>query len=273
MQLSIPLEDNFTDIIAKAQRGLSLSNETLATRSGASLLEIENLKSGALNVGALRKVAHALGLGTEALLALAESRYKPAPVEEPNGLACFNSVFSDMMVNSYLVWDPSTKEAAFFDTGADGQPMLEFAASHGLKVQQIFITHIHTDHVFDLDRLIEMTGAHAWVCEKEPLAGAVPFFAGRSFQVGSLNVDTLLTSGHAAGGVTFFIQGLSKPLAVVGDSLFAGSMGGGMVSYADALRNNRQQILTLPDATIICPGHGPLTTVGEQKDANPFFAP
>jgi glyoxylase-like metal-dependent hydrolase (beta-lactamase superfamily II) len=73
--------------------------------------------------------------------------------------------------------------------------------------------------------------------------------------------------------VTFFIQGLSKPLAVVGDSLFAGSMGGGMVSYADALRNNRQQILTLPDATIICPGHGPLTTVGEQKDANPFFAP
>jgi glyoxylase-like metal-dependent hydrolase (beta-lactamase superfamily II) len=101
----------------------------------------------------------------------------------------------------------------------------------------------------------------------------VPFFAGRSFQVGSLNVDTLLTSGHAAGGVTFFIQGLSKTLAVVGDSLFAGSMGGGMVSYADALRNNRQQILTLPDATIICPGHGPLTTVGEQKDANPFFAP
>jgi hydroxyacylglutathione hydrolase len=64
----------------------------------------------------------------------------------------------------------------------------------------------------------------------------------------------------------------AKPVAVVGDSMFAGSIGGGMVSYVDALRNNREQILTLPDSTIICPGHGPLTTVREQKHANPFFA-
>jgi glyoxylase-like metal-dependent hydrolase (beta-lactamase superfamily II) len=177
-----------------------------------------------------------------------------------------------MTVNSFLVWDPSTKEAAFFDTGADGQPMLDFTASHGLKVTQIFITHIHTDHVFDLDRLVEKTGAQAWVCEKETLAGAESFAVGRTFHIGTLTVETRLTSGHAAGGVTYFIQGLSKPVAVVGDSMFAGSMGGGMVSYADALRNNREQVLTLPDTSIICSGHGPLTTVGEQKHANPFFA-
>jgi glyoxylase-like metal-dependent hydrolase (beta-lactamase superfamily II) len=61
-------------------------------------------------------------------------------------------------------------------------------------------------------------------------------------------------------------------VAVVGDSLFAGSMGGGNVSYADALRNNLEKILTLPDETIICPGHGPMTTVGEEKVHNPFFA-
>jgi len=272
MPLSIPLEDNFTDIIAKAQRGLSLSNEALATRSGVSVLEIENLKQGSLDEEALRKVAHTLGLRAEALLALAESRYKPAPVEEPEGLACFNSVFDEMTVNSFVVWDPMTKEAAFFDTGADGQPMLDFAASHGLTVKQIFITHIHTDHVFDLDRLMEKTGVPAWVCEKEPLSGAESFRAGRAFYIGSLTVDTLQTSGHAAGGVTFFIQGLTKAIAVVGDSMFAGSMGGGMVSYADALRKNREQILTLPDTTIICPGHGPLTTVSEQKHANPFFS-
>ena len=272
MPLSVPLEDNFTDIIAKAQRGLSLNNEALAKRSGTSVLEIENLKSGTLDEGALRKVAKALGLGAEALWALAESRYKPTPVNEPEGLASFNSVFDDMMVNSFVVWDSSTKEAAFFDTGADGQPMLDFAARHELKVKQIFITHIHTDHVFDLDRLMEKTGAQAWVCEKDPLAGAESFHAGRAFQIGTLTVDTRLTSGHAAGGVTYFIQGLTKPVAVVGDAMFAGSMGGGMVSYDDALCNNREQILTLPDATIICPGHGPLTTVGEQKHANPFFA-
>jgi glyoxylase-like metal-dependent hydrolase (beta-lactamase superfamily II) len=272
MPLSIPLEDNFTNIIAKAQRGLGFNNEALAAQSRATIAEIENLKNGIVDEVALRKVAFSLGLGADALFALAESRYKPAPVEDMEGLAHFNSLFDDMTVNSFLVWDPSTKEAAFFDTGADGQPMLDFTASHGLKVTQIFITHIHTDHVFDLDRLVEKTGAQAWVCEREPLAGAESFAAGRTFHIRSLTVETRLTSGHATGGVTYFIRDLAKPVAVVGDSMFAGSMGGGMVSYADAVRNNREQVLTLPDSTIICPGHGPLTTVGEQKHANPFFA-
>jgi glyoxylase-like metal-dependent hydrolase (beta-lactamase superfamily II) len=271
MPLSIPLEDNFTDIIAKAQRGLKLTPEALAARSGTTIAEIENLKEGKVNEVALRKVASALGLGADALFALAESRYNPDLVDEMEGLAFFNSAFDDMTVNSFLIWDPATNEAAIFDTGSDGQPMLDFAAKRGLRVPQIFLTHIHTDHVFDLDRLIEKTGAQAWVCEREPLAGAESFAAGRTFYIGSLLVETRLTSGHAAGGVTYFIRDLSKPVAVVGDSMFAGSMGGGIVSYADAVRNNREQILTLPDSTIICPGHGPLTTVGEQKHANPFF--
>ena len=63
-----------------------------------------------------------------------------------------------------------------------------------------------------------------------------------------------------------------RSLAVVGDAVFAGSMGGGAVSYADALRTNRKEILSLPDATILACGHGPLTTVGEQKKSNPFLA-
>lgn len=272
MPLNLPLEDHFTDIIGKAQRGLAIDDKSLAAKSGATVAEIDKLKSGELDEAALRKVSRVLGLGFNALLALAKSSYKPAPVVVPEGLAHFNSIFEDMTVNSFLVWDPSSKEAAFFDTGADGQPMLDFAARHGLQVKQIFITHTHTDHILDLDRLAKATGAHAWVCEKEALPNAESFSPGRAFRIGNLSVETRLTSGHAVGGVTFFIQGLAQPLAVVGDSMFAGSMGGGMISYADALRNNCEQILTLPDATIICSGHGPLTTVGEQKHANPFFA-
>jgi glyoxylase-like metal-dependent hydrolase (beta-lactamase superfamily II) len=72
--------------------------------------------------------------------------------------------------------------------------------------------------------------------------------------------------------MTYVVKGLSRPIAVVGDSLFACSMGGGNVSYDDALQNNLEKILTLPDETIICPGHGPMTTVGEEKVHNPFFA-
>ena len=72
--------------------------------------------------------------------------------------------------------------------------------------------------------------------------------------------------------MTYFVTGLTRPLAVVGDSIFAGSMGGGNVSYKNAVQNNVKKILTLPAETIICPGHGPLTTVGEEKAHNPFFA-
>jgi glyoxylase-like metal-dependent hydrolase (beta-lactamase superfamily II) len=67
------------------------------------------------------------------------------------------------------------------------------------------------------------------------------------------------------------ITGLAQTVAVVGDAIFAGSMGGGAISFADALSNNRRKIFTLPDDTVLCPGHGPLTSVGEQKRHNPFY--
>ena len=67
------------------------------------------------------------------------------------------------------------------------------------------------------------------------------------------------------------VNGLGQDIAIVGDAIFAGSMGGGMVSYEDALMTNREKIMTLPDETILCPGHGPITTVGEEKKYNPFF--
>jgi glyoxylase-like metal-dependent hydrolase (beta-lactamase superfamily II) len=73
------------------------------------------------------------------------------------------------------------------------------------------------------------------------------------------------------GGITYVITGLAKPVAIVGDALFAGSMGGGMISWGDALETNRKQIFTLADDTVLCPGHGPMTTVAEEKSHNPFY--
>ena len=87
-----------------------------------------------------------------------------------------------------------------------------------------------------------------------------------------MQIETRQTSGHSRGGITYVISGLPRRIAVVGDAMFAGSMGGGLVSYQEALRTNREQILTLPDNTILCCGHGPLTTVGEEKLHNPFFS-
>jgi hydroxyacylglutathione hydrolase len=177
-----------------------------------------------------------------------------------------------MTVNAYLVWDPGTREAVAFDTGADCSAMLKRAEDDDLDVKLILLTHAHPDHVADLRRLRKATDAPVYISELEPEEGAEAIAEGKHFKVGTLAIEARLTSGHSPGGLTYVVTGLERPFAVVGDSLFAGSMGGGNVSYQDALRNNRQKILTLPDETIVCPGHGPLTTVGKEKRENPFFA-
>ena len=270
--MTIPLEDTFADIIGKAQRGLGLSDNDLQTRAGISESDLIVLNGGAFDPLVLRSLAPVLGLNAEALVALGPATYKPAPIAL-RGLECFNTPFGDMTVNSYLVWDEATKEAAAFDTGADATPMLDFLGARGLALKSLFLTHTHGDHILELDRLVEKTGAAVYVGNREPaLRGAEPFEAGKQFPIGRLSVGTRLTWGHALGGITYVVSGLEKPLAVVGDAVFAGSMGGGAASYADALRTNRKEIMTLPDATILACGHGPLTTVGEQKISNPFLA-
>ena len=115
------------------------------------------------------------------------------------------------------------------------------------------------------------TGAPVHVSSLEPVPGADGFSTGKSFQVDALKIETRQTSGHSKGGITYVISGLERPVAVVGDALFAGSMGGGAISWDDALANNRKHIFSLPDDTVICPGHGPLTTVREEKRNNPFY--
>jgi glyoxylase-like metal-dependent hydrolase (beta-lactamase superfamily II) len=202
---------------------------------------------------------------------LAQTEYRP-DVREIDGLAMFNTTYHDMTVNAFLVWDPKSREAITFDTGADCRPILDRVKKEKLTVKLILLTHAHPDHIADLVRLKKETGALVYISEREATFGAETISEGHEFNVGSLKAKALLTWGHSRGGMTFFVTGLTRPVAVVGDSIFAGSMGGGNISYKEAIKNNVDKILTLPDETIICPGHGPMTTVGEEKAHNPFFA-
>lgn len=270
--MSIPLEDNFADIIGKAQRGLEISDSMLASRSGVEVETLERLRAGDFDAAAAGMVAPVLGLNGAALIALGDNAWRPREIENFDGLAQFRSPYKDFMVNAYLVWDEATKQAVAFDTGSDCSDMINGLRRHGLTLDFILLTHTHGDHIFDLDRLREVTNAPAYVSSREPLDGAEPIDEGREFTAGELKIETRLTWGHSPGGITYVVHGLDRPVAIVGDSLFAGSMGGGMVSYAEAVRNNREKILSLPDETILCPGHGPMTTVGEEKQHNPFFA-
>lgn len=268
----IPLEDNVGDIVGKAQRGLGISDSELARKADVSAQTIRNVREGEFDERAVLSIAPILGLNGSALSQLAKGEWHPEKIHTDDGLEQFNTKYDGMTVNAYLVWDPVSRSAAAFDTGGDSREMIRFAKRHGLSVQLILLTHAHPDHVADLPCLREETGADVFAPAREAVPGAELIDEGKQFRLGDLQIDTLLTWGHSPGGMTYVVTGLPRPVAIVGDSLFAGSMGGGNVSYRDALRNNLEKIMTLPDNTIICPGHGPMTSVGEEKQHNPFVA-
>lgn len=267
----IPLEDNFNDIIGKAMRGLGFTADSLAAAAGIGADAIRSLVDGQWNAGDARAIAPHLGLGPVALVESGDSPATP-PEISIEGLEQYNTPFDDMMVNSYLLWKPGADAAVAFDTGADCQGMLDTLKKNNLRLGAILLTHTHGDHIYDLDRLKSKTGAPAYVGNREPFDGAESFEPGRTFQIGGLDIETRLTWGHSMGGITYLVRGLSSPVAIDGDAVFAGSMGGGGVSYADALHTNIEEILTLPEDTVICSGHGPMTTVAHEKQHNPFFA-
>ena len=270
----IPLEDNFNDVINKTQRGLQITDADLAQRAEVTAEDLAAVKAGQPLDAVIRRVAFALKLSAAALEALAHKRWYPQQPIFPAGFAAFNTVHEDMTVNSYVIWDGRTRVAAAFDTGATCEPMLDLIRAERLSVHYIFITHTHDDHIADLTRFAAETIAQVWASELEPapLPGAQTFKENAHFHLGPLAIKTLLTSGHSPGMTTFYVTGLSWPLAVVGDSIFASSMGGSATHFAEQYRNNREKILTLPRDTVLACGHGPVTTLGQEKQHNPFFA-
>jgi hydroxyacylglutathione hydrolase len=268
---SISLEDNFEDVLGKALRGTGIADGVLEFLTGVPEETIAKLKDGEFEEDALRKVASPLGLDADTLVERAKEAWTPEPVEL-EGLCQYNTVYDDMTVNNYLVWDPTSREAALFDTGTDAGGAIGLVKELDLKLTQLFLTHTHLDHIMDR-AVVESYNPEVktFVGALEPVAEATRFQPGDAFSVGTLRVSTRLTKGHSPGGTTYVINGLARPVAIVGDALFAQSMGGGMVSYQDALTTNRAELFTLQDDTIICPGHGPMTTVGEEKAHNPFY--
>ena len=270
----IPLEDNFTDLIGKAQRGLRISDQDLAARAEVRVADLAAVKSGQPIDAVIRRLARHLRMNPDALEALAHGRWYPQAPNFRSGFAMFNTTYGDMTVNSYLVWDAKSRVAAAFDTGASCEGMLDLASAEKLKIAYVFLTHTHEDHVADLPRLVAGSGAEVWSSDREPagLPGARTFAENAHFHIGPLAIKALLTWGHSPGQTTYYVTGLSWPLAIVGDSLFASSIGGSASHFADQYKNDREKIFTLPRDTVLACGHGPLTTIAQEREHNPFFA-
>ena len=271
----VELEDFHEDILAKAMRGLSIGKGTMAEQLDIDKSLIEGVLAGDVDEDTIEDLAKELGLDGQKLLLSARKEWNPAPLNISR-IKQFNLPFGGMRVNAYVVWNKESSKAWIFDTGPTAEPILDFLTQESLSLDSIFLTHTHPDHIACLEELKQKTGnPPVFVHKLESIEGAESIEQGFECLLGNLpgnlSLKALHTHGHSVGGVSYLIDGLEKPVAVVGDALFAGSMGGGMVSYADALKNNREKLMTLPDETIICPGHGPMTTIGEEKLANPFF--
>jgi glyoxylase-like metal-dependent hydrolase (beta-lactamase superfamily II) len=271
----IPLEDNFTDVVAKAQRGLGVSDAELAARAEISPKDLAALQAGEPLLPVLRRIARHLQLSPDALESLAKKEAYPRAPIFPRGFAMFHTRFETMGVNNYLVWDNKTREAAVIDTGSEVHELLSVVRGERLRVKHIFLTHTHRDHIAALPELVASTGAEIWLHEREPgdFTGARRFADNAYFHLGVIAIKCLPTWGHSPGQTTFYVQGLSWPLALCGDSLFSASIGGSATHFRDQIKNSRARLFSLPKDTVIGPGHGPLTTLAHERKYNPFFAP
>lgn len=267
----VPLEDNAADVLGKALRGWRLAPADLARRAGIAPEALQDALDGTFAPGVLAALAPHLKLNADRLEVLARLGWAPLPRSIP-GLDVLNLPAGDAMrVNAIVLRDPSG-EAALFDTAYDASPLLEFAARHGLRVRHLLLTHEHEDHVDDAPRVLrEVPGCRAWSSRRGPVAGTETFEDGATWQLGTLRITARPTPGHAPGGTTFLVDGLAARVAIVGDAIFASSMGGSRTDFPGALEAVRREILSLPADTVLVPGHGPLTTVGEELAHNPFL--
>lgn len=265
-----PLEDNFSDVLKKALAGTGSSTTVIAEKSGVPKAEVQALLQGHFHEAPARQLADALHLRADALVRLARDEYLPV-VPPMKSIMQVTTPYAGMTVNAYILWDPESRGAAIFDTGADASPLLDIVRREQLDVVGIFLTHSHPDHVGALAALKQALGVEAWSSANEPVRGTHTFRPGELFNAGCHFIRTRHTPGHSPGGVTYVIEGRLLSAAIVGDALFAGSIGGVRDGYTEALSAIRREILSLPDSTILCPGHGPMTTVAQEKANNPFF--
>ena len=199
-----------------------------------------------------------------------------------------------MQTNCYLLGDPATRQAAVIDPGGDGHRIAGRLRELDLELAMILNTHAHFDHVLDAWLLKQELGGDVFLHADDqviledrsvglvaPLAatsksprGSVDHWLreGDRLAIGSLQLEVLETPGHTPGHVSFYLAAAN--VIFVGDTLFAGSIGrtdfpGG--SYEELIRSVKTKIFPLDEATVVLPGHGPETTVGEEKSSNPFF--
>ncbi|MEQ2008715.1 MAG: MBL fold metallo-hydrolase [Limisphaerales bacterium] len=271
------LEDHVGDVIRKARAMLNVPADAAAKAAGLGADEFAALEDSGQSARKpdFSALAGGIGLNGAKLEALANG-WLPAPVDTGTWreFRQITTTRDGNTVHCYLVWDEVTREAALFDTGFEADAILKIVKDEDLDFRHLFITHSHHDHIEGLPVIRER---YPTIRIHTDTKGAPPQHRNRRndcVHIGSLRVSNRDTPGHAEDGVTYLIGNWpddAAHVAIVGDAIFAGSMGGAKEHGELAKTKVREQILSLPPATLICPGHGPLTTVEQERASNPFF--
>jgi glyoxylase-like metal-dependent hydrolase (beta-lactamase superfamily II) len=199
-------------------------------------------------------------------------------------------VVGPLQVNCFILADDKTREAVVIDPGDDASDILKIIGEKGLKVRYIVNTHAHFDHVGANTAIKEATGAELLLHEADAPVLATVSHQSRSFGMnpvsspaadrllkhgdiiaaGEISLKVLHTPGHTPGGISLLEQGM----VFTGDALFAGSIGRTDFPGGDLmtlLRSIKTRLMTLPDDTKVFSGHGPESTIGEERRENPFL--
>ncbi len=205
----------------------------------------------------------------------------------PEIICLTNGMFQE---NCYIIADPETQDAVIVDPGEEEDLFLNRISYEKLTLRAIWLTHAHLDHVLGVKRMAAETGvpihlhpADRPLYDRAQQQGAnygiqletlpppsCELIHGDELSIGRCSFAVRHVPGHSPGGVAFVGHGV----VICGDALFAGSIGrtdlpGG--DYATLLTSIREQLLTLPDETIVYSGHGPATTIGTERETNPFL--
>ncbi len=274
----LPLEDELGDVLEKALRRAGLTAEALAARTGIALGRICDAVDYRSDLGCdeLRRIAGVLGLNEVGLCALGSGQYpKPEidglpfcvwPLRMPHGIG---------VANAYLVGECGSSHALLFDTGA-GIEALNAVWPPVIRVlDAVFLTHVEPEHAGGLCDVVARFGAPAaYIPQGASAPCGQPLGEGATRRFGSLEVTAFATPGHAAAHNCYLVRAPAAPhgsaLLVSGDLVFAGSVGGAFFSPAELERNLQRMLHAVPPCTVIAPGHGPLTTVGNELRFNPF---
>lgn len=273
-----PLEDELGDVLEKAMHRAGLTDESLAVRTGVSagrILDAIDYRSD-LTTHELRLLATELGLNEVGLCALGTGNYPLPqtgtlpfcvwPLRMPHGIG---------VANAYLVGDCESGRAVLFDTGKGIEALKAVWPRTVRHLDAVFLTHVEPEHAGGLCAVVEQFGVESTYFPSGAAADCgQPIGEGATRSYGPLEITVFSTPGHAAAHNCYLVKTPAAKcggqLLVSGDLIFAGSAGGGYFSHEQLQANLRRILKVLPPATILAPGHGPLTTVGHELRYNAF---